>query len=297
MRTKTVVVNGVRSPYLETGPADTTEAVVFVHGNPGFSADWAELAGQVGTFARAIALDMPGFGKADKPDNFDYTVDGYARHLGGALEQLGVRRAHLVVHDFGGPWGMTWAAAHPQAYASLTMINIGVTLGYRWHYLARIWQTPGMGEFFMATTTRTGFHVLMKKDNPQPLPKAYVDELYDHFDKGTRRAVLRLYRATRDVEPRAQQLAAALRAHQRPALAVWGVKDPYLPVALLERQAEVFDNLEIVRLERSGHWPFVDDPAGVAAAVIPFLQRQVGRQADAARANGAGQSRPDAVRV
>ncbi len=51
-----------------------------------------------------IAPDMPGYGKADRPESFDYTVEGYARHLTGILEQLGVKRAHLVLHDFGGPW-------------------------------------------------------------------------------------------------------------------------------------------------------------------------------------------------
>ena len=64
-------------------------------------------------FARVIALDMPGYGGADKPRDFPYTVDGYAAHLTGALDQLGVRRVHLVLHDFGGPWGLQWAADQP----------------------------------------------------------------------------------------------------------------------------------------------------------------------------------------
>src|SRR5437868_12255135 len=96
MRENEAVVGGVRSPVLEGGPAGADEAVVFVHGNPGSGRDWTDLATRVSQFARTIAIDMPGFGRADKPDNFDYTVPGYARHLDGALEQLGVRRAHLV---------------------------------------------------------------------------------------------------------------------------------------------------------------------------------------------------------
>src|SRR5262245_21773377 len=113
VRQRVVRVAGVRSPVLEAGPPAAEEAVVFVHGNPGSSGDWEELVGRVGEFGRAVALDMPGFGRADKPDDFDYTVSGYAGHLGGCLAELEVRRAHLVLHDFGGPWSLAWAAAHP----------------------------------------------------------------------------------------------------------------------------------------------------------------------------------------
>ncbi|MDQ4032492.1 MAG: alpha/beta fold hydrolase [Actinomycetota bacterium] len=81
----------------------------------------------------AIAPDLPGYGSADKSDRFNYTVDGYARHLGGIIDQLGIYRAHLVLHDFGGPWGLTWAAQHPDRFASVTLINSGVLRGYRWH--------------------------------------------------------------------------------------------------------------------------------------------------------------------
>ena len=142
MSETSVSIDGVRSPILEFGPADVSEAVVFVHGNPGSILDWERLARGVGEFGRAVAMDMPGFGTADKPANFDYSVPGYAHHLGRLLSERGVRRAHLVMHDFGGPWGLGWAATNPHAVASVTCINTGVLSGYRWHYLARIWQTP-----------------------------------------------------------------------------------------------------------------------------------------------------------
>jgi pimeloyl-ACP methyl ester carboxylesterase len=106
-------------------PADAPEAVVFVHGNPGPAEDWRRLVARTGAFARAVAPDLPGYGGVDKPDRFDYTVDGYARHLGSILDQLDVHRVHLVLHDFGGPWGLTWAADHPDRFASVTLVNTG----------------------------------------------------------------------------------------------------------------------------------------------------------------------------
>ena len=275
-----VVVDGVRSPYIEAGPENATEAAVFVHGNPGSSRDWEELVAKVGTFGRAVAPDMPGFGRADKPDDFDYTVEGYARHLDGILGELGVERAHLVLHDFGGPWGLAWAAHNPEKFASLTLINIGVMPGYRWHYLARIWRTPLIGELFMATTTRLGFRLLLKHGNPRGLPKEFVDRMYDDFDRRTRRAVLKLYRATGDPGGMTGPLGAALRPLDIPALVLWGAHDPYVPVRYAERQREVFPRARVMVLEESGHWPFADDPSSVAAEVAPFLSQQfVGSEA------------------
>jgi len=93
---------GVRSPYLESGNHGAEEAVVFVHGNPGSSKDWRDLLGQVGAFARAIAPDIPGYGQADKPKDFDYTVANYARHLDGILEPLINRPEEVTWFDGGG---------------------------------------------------------------------------------------------------------------------------------------------------------------------------------------------------
>jgi pimeloyl-ACP methyl ester carboxylesterase len=81
MSETTIIIDGIRSPLLQFGPASSDEAVVFVHGNPGSIRDWGALARSVGEFGRAVAIDMPGFGAADKPANFDHSVGGYARHL------------------------------------------------------------------------------------------------------------------------------------------------------------------------------------------------------------------------
>ncbi len=55
IQTDELIVAGVRSPYIQAGPPDADEAVVFVHGNPGSSQDWAALVDKVGAFGRAVA--------------------------------------------------------------------------------------------------------------------------------------------------------------------------------------------------------------------------------------------------
>ena len=277
-----VTIGEVTVPLSSTGPHDATEAVVFVHGNPGSSRDWDDLLSRVRPFARALALDMPGFGKASKPADFDYTVQGYARFLATALEQLGVQRAHLVLHDFGGPWGLEWATRDPDRLASAVLINTGALIDYHWHYLARIWRTPIAGELFQATTTRSGLRFALRHGNPRGLPRAFVDRMYDDTDAGTKRAILRLYRATGDPAAVGRRHADALRPFDRPALVVWGAHDPYIPVAQAERQREAFPSADVAILDDSGHWPFADDPDGVGRLVEPFLRHTVGATADVA---------------
>ncbi len=274
--TEEVVVRGVRSPVEQAGPADAEEAVVFVHGNPGSGRDWEDLLPRVGAFARAVAPTMPGFGRADRPDEFPYTVDGYAAHLAGVLDALGVRRAHLVLHDYGGPWGLEWVARHRDALASLTLINTGALIRYRWHVLARIWRTPGLGEAFQATATYPALKLLVNRLNPKPLPEAFLRRMWDESDRGTDRAVRRLYRATSHPDRMGARHAAMLRELRPPTLVVWGEGDPYLPVALAERQREAVPDARIVRVPDAGHWPFADAPEVVADAVVPFLREQTG---------------------
>ena len=268
-----VVVDGLSVPVSTAGPAESSDAVVFVHGNPGSRRDWDDLLSRVAPFARALALDMPGFGHADKPPDFTYTVEGYGRFLQAALAQLQVQHAHLVLHDFGGPWGLEWAARNPDQLASAVLIDTGALVDYRWHYLARIWRTRLVGEAFQATSTRTGLRTALRHGNPRGLPRAFVDRMYDDMDAGTSRAILRLYRATDDPSAIGRRHADALRPLDRPALVVWGAHDPYLPVALAARQREAFPSAEIAVLEESGHWPFADDPDAVGRLIEPFLRR------------------------
>ena len=274
VQTRTVSVAGVRSPVLCAGPDEASEAVVFVHGNPGPPEDWRPLLGEVGEFARAIAPAMPGYGDADKPRDFEYTVAGYARHLDGVLRELDVRRAHLVVHDFGGPWGLSWAVEHPDAFASATLINSGVLLDYAWHRLGRIWRTPVVGELFMWSATRSGSRWLVGRENPR-LPADALDRLFEIYRPwGTKRAVLALYRATPATSLGA--LRDALRALDRPALVLWGTTDAYISWKQAERQLESFPSARIELLEGLGHWPFLEDPQRVSELVVPFLRERVG---------------------
>ena len=276
IRQSAVAVAGVRSPVLESGPDDASEAVVFVHGNPGAGRDWEGLLRRVGEVIRAIAPDMPGYGAADKPQDFDYTVTGYAQHLAGVLDQLRVRRAHLVLHDFGGPWGLAWGLAHPDSFASVTLINTGALIGYRWHRYARIWRTPVVGELFMLMANRWALRTVLKRENPR-LTSQQLDQLYQQSrHPATKRAVLKLYRAT--PADGFEALYPMLRDLDRPALVIWGSRDPYLPVEQAELQRQSFPTAQIEVVDGGGHWVFWEEPEKVASLVLPFVREQLAHQ-------------------
>jgi pimeloyl-ACP methyl ester carboxylesterase len=270
-----ITVSGVRSPLIEAGPRDSSEAVVFVHGNPGSHTDWTALVHSAGELGRAVAFDMPGFGKAAAPRSFDYHVASYAEFLQGALVELGIERVHLVVHDFGGPFGLFWGLGHAEEWASVVLINVGVMPGYVWHSMAKRWRTPVLGELVQAWIPRAAWRRAMQKANPKGLPPAFVDKMYDDYDRATRRTVLKLYRATPDPGSTAAALGQAMAELHKPALVLWGAKDPFIGVQFAERQRDFFDVRKLEILPDSGHWPFQDDPQAVERALLAFLTEQL----------------------
>jgi pimeloyl-ACP methyl ester carboxylesterase len=277
LQMREVVVNGVRSPVLIGGTGTPGEAVVFVHGNSDAGADWEPLMERVSEFATVVAPDMPGFGGADKRSDQDYTLAGYAAHLAGVINQLGLERVHLVAHDFGGPFALKWAATHPETVASVTMINTGVLLDYRWHRLARLWRTPVVGELIQRATTPRIARFVVRHDNPG-LPEEWVERIAGHaVPEGTKRAVLRLYRSTQSADMEA--LVAPLRERDPDALVVWGDADVYIPVEQAGRQREIFPRVRIEMLPGVGHWAWLEQPDRVAEIVVPFLRDRVGQTA------------------
>lgn len=271
LRRSTIELDQIVSPVVEAGDPNATEAVVFVHGSPGSGEEFAPLVERAGRFARAIALDMPGFGHASKPHprDFIYDIPNMGVHLAQLVEALGVERIHFVGHDFGGGWATTAAAFNPLNVGSLSMINSGMMRGVRWHKFARIYRTPGVGELFMLIANESAL-----KRTLSALPEADVERIWKDFDRGTRRAILALYRAT-DIEAQTVQLPQIrLIGSQWPSIVIFGEDDPYLPARLAARNKEALVNAEVHLLDGSGHWPHLDAPDKVAALLLPFLEAQ-----------------------
>lgn len=267
-----LAVAGTRTRLHTAGPQDSSEAVVFVHGNPGSADDFGRFVDAIGaTGLRAVSFDLPDFGETAAPPGFEHTVAGYAAFVEAVVTELAIERVHLVVHDFGGPIGLAWSAGRPDRLVSVTLIDTGILTDYRWHFLARIWRTPLLGEIFQYTATRAAFRMIVNRSEPRGLPREFLDQMYDHYDRRTRRAVLKLYRATGDPGAGGRELAALLAPRDLPALVIWGEHDAYLAASYAERQREVFPSADVHVLPASGHWPFADAPETVERLLLAHL--------------------------
>jgi pimeloyl-ACP methyl ester carboxylesterase len=230
--------------------------VVYLHGVPTSSDDWVAFLARTG----GVAPDLPGFGRSAKRGDFDYTIAGYRDFLGAFLDHLGVERFRLVVHDWGAV-GLALAQEQPERVERLVISNaVPLLPGYRWHRIARVWRTRGLGELSMGATTRWGFRQLSREANatPGPLPADMVDSIWRHFDQGTQRAILRLYRSSAE-----RVLATAgerLKDITAPALVLWGEADPYIPPRFATAYAAGLGNAEVRLVSGAGHWPWLDRP-------------------------------------
>lgn len=239
-------------------PASSDGAAVplYLHGVPSNSDEWVELLARTG----GLAPDLPGFGRSGKPGSLEYTIAEFDTFIERFLDRVGVERVSLVVHDWGAV-GLAFAQRLPERVERLAIVNAVPFLpGYRWHRTARIWRTPLLGELSMGFTFRRTLRLLSRESNatPGPMPDAWLDSVMDHFDEGTQRAILRLYRSSPPdvLEAAGEQLAALTM----PALVAWGMKDPYIPARFAGEYARALPHAELVELPDAGHWPWIDRP-------------------------------------
>jgi pimeloyl-ACP methyl ester carboxylesterase len=248
-------------------PADAARApALYLHGVPDNSDEWTAFLARTG----GLAPDLPGFGRAGKPGYLTYTIAEYDRYIERFLDELGVERVSIVMHDWGAV-GLAFAQRLPERVARLVIVNAVPLLdGYRWHRMARIWRTPGLGELAMGATNRLTLARVSRETNATPgaMPQAWLDSVLAHFDHGTQRAILRLYRSSPpDVLAAAGERLASVQA---PALVVWGLQDPYIPARFAKQYASALPNSQLLELADAGHYPWLDRP-DVVERVADFL--------------------------
>jgi pimeloyl-ACP methyl ester carboxylesterase len=268
IETGTVMVDGV-STFFRRVQGDGPPAV-FVHGNPTHSEDWQPFLERMP--GPALAFDLPGWGRSDRPPpaDFDYSMDGLARFTRRFLQRMAIEDYSLVVHDWGAV-ALISAQQEPERVQRLVIINVVTLLpGYRWHRIARVWRTRGLGELSNRLWTRRVLDQGLRESRGDwsRHDPAFIDMVWDHLDRGTFDAILRLYRSAPP-----DRLAAAgerLGWITAPALVVWGGRDRYIPARFGADYAARLPNSQLIEVPQAGHWPWIDAPE-LVDRVIRFL--------------------------
>jgi haloalkane dehalogenase len=122
-------VDGLRMHYVDEGSG---QPVVMLHGEPSWSYLYRKMIPPVvESGRRAVAPDLIGFGRSDKPVDFDwYSYDRHYSYVSSLLAGLDLSDVVLVVQDWGGIIGLRWAVDHPNQVAALVIMNTGLSRGH-----------------------------------------------------------------------------------------------------------------------------------------------------------------------
>jgi pimeloyl-ACP methyl ester carboxylesterase len=248
-------LDGLPVRWLESDPPTDAPPVLWVHGVPDSADLWRPFLARAG----GIAVDLPGFGRSGKPAAWDYGAEGFAAFLARFLDWRGLDRVRVAAHDWGAP-----ALLLGERITRAAAIDVVPLLpGHEWPRIARLWRTRGVGELAMALTSGWTLRRF------GGVPEAQVEEVLAHFDHGTQRAILRLYRGADAAD--LVRTGERLRDLDAPALVVWGGSDPYLDPSWADRLAGVLPRAEVLVVPGAGHWPWAARPE-VVATVCDFLE-------------------------
>jgi haloalkane dehalogenase len=125
-----VYVDGVRMHYVDEGPREG-QPVLMLHGEPSWSYLYRKMIPTlVGAGLRAIAPDLIGFGRSDKPaSRSDYTYQRHVDWMGGFATALDLQNITLVCQDWGGFIGLRVAAEAEDRFARIVVANTFLPTG------------------------------------------------------------------------------------------------------------------------------------------------------------------------
>ena len=259
------VGNGLRMGYVEAGQPDG-DAVLLLHGEPSWSFLYRRVMAVLAARGlRAIAPDLIGFGRSDKPARPD--DHSYARHVewvrGFAFDQLNLRDVTLVGQDWGGLIGLRLVAEHPDRFARVVAANTGLPTGDDpmpevWWQFRRVVERAAALD--VARLVQAGCQTRL----PRPALAAYAAPFPDERFLAGPRAMPTLVPTAPD-DPATEANRAAWRelaAWDRPFLVAFSDRDPITGrmAPVLKRTIPGTAGLQHPVIEGAGH--FLQEDAG-----------------------------------
>lgn len=278
-------INGHKLHYLDEGPADG-EPVVMLHGNPSWSYYYRKLVLALRDHYRCIVPDHIGMGLSDKPGakDYDFLFTQRADDLTRLLEKLDIKRdITLVLHDWGGMIGMTYAFPVPERIKRLVILNtaafhlppekkLPLSLKSSRLPLVNALLNQGLNAFCKGAIK----YCVTRKPMPDDVAAAYLAP----YDSWANRLAVR--RFVEDIPLRAGQpgyltmshVASTLnRFESRPMLIAWGMQDFVFDQVFLKEWINRFPAAEVHRFEDAGHYVLEDAPDEVIPLINDFLER------------------------
>ena len=248
--------------------------MIFLHGEPTWSYLWRKVIVPVRDAGhRCIAPDLPGFGRSDKPVDIDwYTYDRHTEAIATLLEELEIRDATIVVHDWGGPIGLRVAVEHPDRVGKIVILDTGLFTGHQ--EMTTAWN---MFRDFVARTEDlpVGFLVrgACKRDPGDQVIAAYEAPFPNAASKAGARA-FPLILPTSPGAPGAEagrRVLEALRSDQRSKLIMWADSDPVLPLETGRRFAAALGSEVTHVIGDSSHFLQEDAGAQIGSLIADWL--------------------------
>jgi haloalkane dehalogenase len=259
-----------RLHYLDAGQG---APVVMVHGNPAWSFLYRHMIRGLSPDHHCIALDHLGFGLSDKPREWSYLPADHAQNLQALIEHLELRDITLVVQDWGGPIGLSYALDRPDNVRSLVIMNTWLwPVDDDWYYRAFSGFMGGpVGRFLIR---RYNFFVngVMKMATGDKSKLAggvhqhYVQPLANPADRQgcwvMPKEIIASSRWLRELWGQRDKIA------DKPTLILWGLKDIAFREKELRTWERLFPHAQVHRLAGVGH--FVPEEYGHEA--VPLVR-------------------------
>ncbi|WP_229803652.1 alpha/beta fold hydrolase [Litchfieldella qijiaojingensis] len=263
--------------YVDEGSG---EPVVLLHGNPTWSFLYRHLIKQLSSTHRCIAPDYLGFGLSDKPADWSYKPQDHANNLTRLIETLGLTDMTLVMQDWGGPIGLSYAVSHPRNVSRLILINTWAwPINHDFHYIAFSAFMGGpigrllirRGNFFARVLLRQAFG-----DKTQLSRRTHAHYLHPLDSPEDRKGCLVFPKEILGSSAWLAQLWQEIPGlRDKPTLLVWGMKDIAFRKKELQRWQRTFSHPQVVRLHSVGHFVPEEAPECLAEAVKRFLHEGV----------------------
>jgi pimeloyl-ACP methyl ester carboxylesterase len=242
--------------------------VVLIHGNGASTYSWRHALEPLATRYRVHALDLPGYGFSDKPDDGRYDAAWLEDHLVGYLDAAGVQRAVLVGNSMGGEVATEAAVRDPARVAALVLLGAGglpqaradgVPLSLR----MLTWPVIGPALQRLPIRGRVAARLREAVYDPATLSEADIDVYYAAFaSAGGGNAFLARLRA----EP--VDRSGSVSTIAAPTLVITGDTDRLVPPATARRYHELIRGSELLVLEHTGHLPQEERPERIVGEIV-----------------------------